>query len=88
MGNAYASLTLNEAHAYVTTGKLPESFKDRAAYFLYAAGQQWVACDNCGGVSCMHMVLRDWHEGSGIDECDGLCCPDCGDFWRAQEAGR
>jgi hypothetical protein len=25
----------------------------------------------------MHFVLRDWHEGSGTDECDGWCCPVC-----------
>lgn len=34
-------------------------------------------CENCDGVRCMHFVLRDWHGGSGIDACDGWCCPTC-----------
>lgn len=81
-------LTINEAHTYLTTGALPANFRVRCEIMLQGARENWYACENCGGVRCMHMVLRDWHEGSGIDECDGMCCPDCGDFWRAEGGGK
>lgn len=76
-------LDANETWHYHTTGQLPPDYHQRIATALQGLKEDWLTCSNCDGVRCMHMRLRDWHEGSGIDECDGNCCPDCGDYHRA-----
>ena len=73
-------LTHNEAFAYLQGGGLPENFAERLPNLL-----EFDDCSNCDGVRCMHFVLRDWW-APDFDDCDGFCCPFCGEWARTMAA--
>ena len=73
-------LTLDEAFRYLREGTLPDNFADRVQLVLEFDG-----CPNCDGVCCMHFVLRDWWSPD-FDDCDGFCCPFCGEWERGKAA--
>jgi hypothetical protein len=79
MSARWPLLTHNEAAEYLRCGSLPENFDDRLRGLL-----EFADCGNCGGVRCMHLVMRDWWS-EDIDKCGGNCCPDCGDYYRGAE---
>jgi hypothetical protein len=73
-------LTHDEAFAFLQDGQLPENFAERVGLLL-----EFTTCENCDEVHCMHFRMRDWW-APDFDDCDGFCCPSCGQWEKGRAA--